>query len=161
MTSPTLRLLERKMLRRQTPAPAPEGGHGLGAAIEKLISDEIERRVGEAMDERAKQPQHVRDLFRAPEPYTDYRQLPPVPRAQHKKPLNMLIHRDAAGLVLWCEMDDGTKVEMVRDGAGEAIAMREITESPVLPALDVPYKAEARQYQPGVPRKLFGNTPEV
>lgn len=159
MTSPTLRLLERKMLRRQTPAPAPEGGHGLGAAIEQLIAEEVERRVGEAMDERAKQPPHVRDLFRAPAPVTDYRDLPPVPRAQPpKEPLNMIIHRDGAGLITWCEMNDGTKVEMVRDGAGEAIALREITESPVLPALEIPFKGEARQYQPGVPRKLYGNS---
>lgn len=155
--SPKLALIARKMA-RQTPeqAPAPEG-HGLGAAIEKLIADEVERRVGEVMEQEAR----VRDQFRAPAPVTDYRQLPQVPRAQPpKEPLNMTIHRDGGGLITWCEASDGTKIQTVRDGAGNMIAMREVSESPVLPALEIPFKGEARQYQPGVPRKLYGNTPE-
>lgn len=105
-----------------------------------------------------KPPARVRQLFNAPEPVTDYRDLAPVPRTPApKKPLNMLIHRDGADKILWCEMSDGAKFELIRDRAGKTIAMKEITESPVLPALDVPYKAAAREYQPGTPRKLYGN----
>lgn len=148
--SPKLAILERKMARQSSAqAPAPEGGHGLGAAIEKLIADEVERRVGEAVEQRPSP--RVRRLFNAPAPVSDYRELPPVAKTAPKKSLNMLIHRDAAGQILWAEMD-GMKVELVRDGAGRAIAMREITESPVLPPLDIADKTKARQYQPGETR---------
>lgn len=153
--SPKLALIARRM-QRQTPEKIPAPTDDLTAAIQRLVDERVEQALEQ---QPVKQPAHVRrlmDQFNAPAPVTDYHQLPPVPRAQPKKPFNMLLHRDAVGQILWCEMPDGTKVEVVRDGAGEAIALREITESPVMPALDIAYKAEARAYQPRV-RKLFVN----
>ncbi|MCE6980746.1 hypothetical protein EI534_25905 [Pseudomonas frederiksbergensis] len=151
--SPKLALIARRM-QRQTPeqAPAP-ASDDLAAAIERLVQE----RVDQAMEQQpVKPPPHVRrlmDEFNRPAPITDYRDLAPAPRTPApKKPLNMLIHRDGADKILWCEMSDGTKVELIRDRAGKTIAMKEMDESPVLPALDVPYKAEARQYRDGEPR---------
>jgi hypothetical protein len=158
MTSPKLQILERQMLRQNPePAPVPEDGHGLGAAIEKLIADEVERRVGDAMERKA--PSRVRNLFNAPEPYTNFNQLPPVQKTPAKPAeFETIWHRDGAGQILWSETiaDDGrrfvTKVE--RDGTGAIIRCKTTPpdESPVLPALAVDYKAKARTYDPGEPR---------
>lgn len=151
MTSPRLQLLERKFA-RQNPeqAPAPVG-HGLGAAIEKLIADEVERRVSEAMERKA--PARVRDLFNAPAPYTDFKQIPPTPTTAAKTPFNVTLHRDGAGLIAWSETSDGRKFKLIRDGAGKAIRMEEVTESPVLPPLAAPLEYKER--------KIYSNNPEV
>ncbi|WP_433737439.1 hypothetical protein [Pseudomonas putida] len=156
--SPKLKLLQRQM-ERQTPEriPVAPASNDLAAAIERLVQE----RVDAALEQQpVKPPPHVRRLmddFNRPEPVSDYRQLPAVQKTAPKNPLSMIIHRDGADKILWVETSDGLKVEMVRDGAGKAIAMREITESPVLPELDIAYKTEAREYQPGTPRKLYGN----
>lgn len=144
------------MLRRQAlekaPAPAPDSG--LGAAIDTLI----QQRVDEALaGERERHAAQIRQLTEQIKNQPQ-RQLPPAPRTP-AEPLTMLVHRDGADKVLWLECSDGTKAEVVRDGAGNMIAMREITESPVLPKLDIPFKGEARQYR--MPRKLYGNDSEV
>ncbi|WP_191830884.1 hypothetical protein [Pseudomonas fluorescens] len=98
--SPKLKLLQRSVL-RQTPeqAPAPEAP-GVGAAIERMIADEVERRVGEAVERKPPaQVQRVIDQFDAPKPVTDYRQLPPTPRAPAPKAMETQFMRDALGRV--------------------------------------------------------------
>lgn len=158
--SPKLALIARRM-QRQTPEQAPAPAYDdLTAAIQRLVDERVEQ----AMEQQpVKQPAHVRRLmddFNRPTPTTDFRQLPAVQKTSSTKPFNAIFHRDGAGQILWAEMSTGVKFEVLRDGASRIIGMREITESPVLPALDVPYKAEARQYQPGTPRKLYGNDQE-
>lgn len=141
---------------RRTPeqAPAPETSD-LGAAIEALI----QQRVDEALAKEREQhpPPRVRNLFNAPEPYTDFKQIPATQRPAAKPTeYETIWHRDGAGRVLWCETIDSngkrfvTKVE--RDGAGAIIRARTTPpdESPVLPALDIDYKAGAREYKDGV-----------
>lgn len=154
MTSPTLNLLERKMIRRQAlekaPAPSPGDGHGLGFAIEQLIADEVERRVGEA-EERAKQQRLLDRQFNKPAPRT-FEQIPPTPRTRPQEPLEMVLHYDAAGKLSWAEDSDGSKVQAIRDRAGKMIALKEVTESPVLPALAIAPKNKARQYREPEPR---------
>lgn len=153
MTSPRLKILERQMLRKTPERPAPVETSGLGAAIEQLIADEVERRVGEAMERKA--PARVRNLFNAPE-YTDFKQIPPTPKARPEGPVSTAYHRDGAGKILWAETifpgGETLKTEYVRDGAGVVIATRTSPggESPVLPELPVPYLAAAREYKDGV-----------
>ena len=118
--SPKLAILQRRMnLQMPEPAPAPESGHGLGAAIEKIISDEVTRRVDEAMAERAKQPARVRNLFNAPEPVTDYR-LPATPKTAPLKGFVMNVERDGASLARALVVD-GERFLLQRDGAGNLI----------------------------------------
>lgn len=97
MTSPKLALLERKFA-RQNPERIPAPAEGLGAAIESLIADEVERRVGDAMEQKA--PPRVRNLFNAPEPYTDFKQIPPTPRHKTPPPFESVVsQRDALGRI--------------------------------------------------------------
>jgi hypothetical protein len=139
------------------PAPASDD---LAAAIERLVQE----RVDQALEQQpVKQPAHVQRLldrqFAKPPMPTDYRQLPPTQKPD-KKPAEFttIWHRDGAGQLLWSETiaDDGrrfiTKVE--RDGAGAIVRCKTTPpdESPVLPALDIDYKAKARKYDPGEPR---------
>lgn len=154
MTSPKLQILARQMARHQQPerAPAP-ASDDLAAAIERLVQE----RVDQAMEQQpAKTPAHVRRLldqqFDKPPMPSDYRELPPVAKTAPKKSFGAIFHRDGAGQILWAEMSNGVKLEAVRDGAGNIVAMRQVEESPVLPALDIAAKAEARAYHPGEPR---------
>lgn len=148
--SPKLAILQRRMNLQPEQAPVPEGGHGLGVAIEQLIADEVSRRVGEAMQQSPKV-QRLLDDFNRPKPVTDYRDLPPVQKTTPAKSMSALIHRDGAGLARWVEVN-GIKFEALRDGAGVLLGMKQVDESPVLPAIDIPYLAGARQYQDGEPR---------
>lgn len=150
MTSPRLKILERQMLRK-TPeqAPAPEGGHGLGAAIEKLIADEVERRVGEAVER--KPPPRVRDLFKAPAPVSDYRQLPPVQRAVAPKAMDITFQRDELRRIAVVDMGD-MQFRVQRGAHGEIVRLVPIADAPMPPAVEPPFKAEARKYNPGEPR---------
>ncbi|WP_160106169.1 hypothetical protein [Pseudomonas izuensis] len=146
--SPKLALIARQMERRQSleQAPAPEG-HGLGAAIEKLIADEVERRVGEALEERAKQQRLDRQFNKPPMP-TDYKQIPPTPRTPAPKITEATIERDGAGLTRAIVVN-GQRFLAQRDGAG--LLVRMVSDDLVS---EVTYNGQP------VPRKLFGNTPE-
>lgn len=153
MTSPKLRLIQRQMERR-TPERivAPETG-SLGAQIEALIANEVASRVTEAVERTP--PPRVRDLFRAPEPVTDYRDLPPTPHARSKTPMSMKVFRDGADKIVWVDMNGPAgpvKYKIIRDGAGLMIGAEEISDSPVLPGPVITYEAEARQYNPGESR---------
>jgi hypothetical protein len=151
MTSPTLKLLERKMLRRQTPeqAPAPEDGLGLGFAIEKFISDEVSRRVGEA-EERARQ-QHLLDRqFNKPVLRT-FEQLPPVPRTQPPKAMEFTFQRDELRRIAVISVD-GEQWRVQRGAHGEIVRMVPIDTAPMPPAIEPPELKQARQYDPGTER---------
>lgn len=149
MTSPTLKILERQMLRRQAPAPSPEGGHGFGASIEKFISDEVSRRVGEA-EERARQ-QHLLDRqFNKPVPRT-FEQLPPVPRTQPPKAMEFTFQRDELRRIAVISVD-GEQWRVQRGAHGEIVRMVPIDTAPMPPAIEPPELKQARQYRPGDPR---------
>lgn len=115
-----LRLLQRKMDRQQ--APAPVESHGIGAAIENLIADEVERRVGEAMEH--KPPPQVQQLldqqFRPQPTYTDYRQIPAPPRAATPKAMQGTVQRDGAG-VARAMVINGQRFLLQRDAAGQLV----------------------------------------
>lgn len=152
--SPKLELIARRMKLPPSGVPAPDTSSGLGQAIESMIADEVERRVGEAVDRRP--PSHAQQLLdrqfnRPAVPISDYRDLPPVPKTAPKKNLDAVFHRDGAGKVRWVEIN-GVKFEALRDRAGVLLGMKEITASPVPPPPDIAAKTEARQYQPGKPR---------
>lgn len=152
--SPKLALIARQFA-RSNPEKKPEPeAHGLGAAIEKLIADEVERRVGEVMTERTKEPAHVRRLmddFNRPAPVTDYRQLPAVPHKQPMKAMDITFQRDELRRIAVVDM--GSMQFRVQRGAlGEIVRMVPIADAPMPPAIEPPLKASARQYNPGEPR---------
>ncbi|MGR6454785.1 hypothetical protein ACU5P1_23550 [Pseudomonas plecoglossicida] len=118
-----MRLIAKRM-DRQAPAPVPVEDRGVGAAIERLITDEVERRVDEAVQ---KQPparvQQVLDGFNEPKPVTDYRELPPIPRTRAPKASEISFDRDEFGrlsaahcgnFTLYCQRNElGQVVRMV------------------------------------------------
>lgn len=60
MTSPKLRMIERKFARTQAQEPvSPSGAGGLGAALEQLIDEQVQRQVAEQL-------QRQRDHLKAP-----------------------------------------------------------------------------------------------
>ncbi|WP_454842635.1 hypothetical protein [Pseudomonas hormoni] len=137
MASAKLQMLERQMLRREERIPAPDTSGGIGAAIEELIANEVSQRVGEAVKEKSNR--HLDMLFKPPAPkYTDYRQIPPTPRAP-KPPVSFRLYRDGANKLVWAESSDGHKFKVLRDAAGLMIGMEEMRddELPVLPPMDI------------------------
>jgi hypothetical protein len=155
MTSPRLLILERK-LARQVPekAPAPEGGRGLGEALEQMIDQTVQERVSGALEQQRKQ------LVRQPP-------MPmPVSPPARKRPEwieSQVTRRDAFGRILWIDTvvegsDEILRTEVVsRNELGQICRSRTAPLPPDqgLPAL--PYEAEARHYRDAVPRKLYGN----
>lgn len=139
------------MLRRQTPeqAPAPEGGLGLGFAIEKFIADEVERRVGEA-EERARQQRFLDRQFNKPEPRT-LEQPPPMPRTQPPKAMEFTFQRDELRRIAVISVD-GEQWRVQRGAHGEIVRMVPIDTAPMPPAIEPPELKQARQYRPGDPR---------
>lgn len=157
MASSKMQMLERQFARREERIPVvPETG-SLGAAIDAMVQEEIARKVGESMEKTATDRKLDR-LFNKPErPVSDFKQLPPTPRTPFPTaPAEAWVHRDGANKIVWTEMTHNgktTKFKIIRDGAGLMIGCKEISESPVLPAPDIEFKADAREYHPGVPRK--------
>ncbi|SDO20179.1 hypothetical protein SAMN04489798_2308 [Pseudomonas arsenicoxydans] len=149
--NPRLQLLQRRMERQNPEQPQAPEGHGLGAAIEKLIADEVERRVGEAVERSPKVDRLMQGLNK-PKPVSDYRQLDPVPKpVAPAKNRDIKFFRDGAGQVQWAQIGD-VKLQVQRDGAGVVIGMQEVTESPILPAPPIPYMDAARAYHDGESR---------
>lgn len=144
-TSTKLKILERQML-RQTPEqpPVSEGGHGLGVAIEKLIADEVERRVGEAEQRQSPKVERLMQSFNKPVPVTDYRQLPPTPRTQPMKAMDITFQRDEFRRIAVIDMG-GEQWRVQRGALGEIVRMVPIADAP-MPAL--------------TPRKIYGNDQE-
>jgi hypothetical protein len=130
-----LALIQRK-LERKTPerVPAPETG-SLGAAIDAMVQEEIARKVGEAMDRRP--PPRVRDLFRAPEPYTSFDQIPPVPRAPAPKAVEIQFGRDELGRYNRVSMGD-RQYYVQRNELGEIVRLVPADIAPMPPALPAP-----------------------
>lgn len=110
------------MLRR-TPeqAPVPEGGHGLGVAIEKLIADEVAVRVGDALEHSTK----LDRLFAKPKPYTSFDQIPTPPKALKTPPVieSVVSQRDYLGRIMKMTTKpisgDGPTIETLITGRDE------------------------------------------
>ncbi|MHC8382660.1 hypothetical protein [Pseudomonas sp. LB3P14] len=134
---------------RQLPAekaPPPEG-YGLGASIERLIADEVSRRVGDALEEQ----RQLDRQFNKPAPITDYRDLPPVPRTQPPKAMDVTFQRDELRRIAVVNMGD-EQWRVQRGALGDIVRMVLIDQAPVPPAITPPYLPAARKYQPGEPR---------
>jgi hypothetical protein len=146
-------LLERQFA-RQNPERIPAPESGLGAQIEAMVQQAVQDQVAEQLEKQPRSPR-VRELMRqfdAPEPtYTDFKQIPPTPTTAPAKNLSAQLHRDGAGVVRWAEIN-GVKFKAIRNGAGVLLGMEQVEDSPVLPALDIDPKAEARKYNQGEPR---------
>lgn len=151
-----LQLLQRKMDRQQ--APAPVESHGVGAAIEQMIADEVERRVGEAMEHKPPpQVQRLLDQQSTPQPtYTSFEQVPPVPRTRAPKAMQATIQRDGAG-VARAMVINGQRFLLQRDAAGQLVGFVDEKQ-----ASEVRY--DGQSVPPAVlnrPRGPYGNDPEV
>ncbi|WP_141234423.1 hypothetical protein [Pseudomonas sp. Irchel s3b6] len=151
MSSTKLKILERQMARQspeKIPVPADDD---LAVAIQRLV----DQRVEAALEQRpVKQPAHVRRLmddFNRPEPTTDFRQIPPTPRAVAPKAMEMSFQRDElgrinlvnAGLMQW---------RVQRNEVGQIVRMVPADIAPMPPAIAPPVLAEARTYDPGTSR---------
>lgn len=94
--SPKMKLMARKVERREQAAPAPvEATGGVGNAIEQMIAEEVKRRVGEALAEQ-------RRVLEAQQPkprYYDFSQLPPVASRPQPKAIETQFVRDELGRV--------------------------------------------------------------
>lgn len=153
MTSPRLQQILRD-IERKKPKPAekaPASGD-LGAAIESMINEAVQERVSAELDRHRDRLQHsprVQQLMRerpvpASEPTPPARTAPP-------KDLAAQLHRDGKGRTAWVEIG-GLRFDIERNELGRVTGMRQREESPVLPPLEMPYKASAREYNPGEPR---------
>lgn len=144
--SPGMERLARQQ-ERQAPAPVPDGG--LGATIERLIADEVQRRVGEA-EERARQQRLLDRQFNAPAPRT-FEQIPPVPRTQPPKAMEFTFQRDELRRIAVISVD-GEQWLVQRGAHGEIVRMIPADVAPMPPAIEPPELKQARQYRPGTPR---------
>lgn len=155
MTSPRLLQITRELNRKkQLTEKAPASGT-LGETLEQLIAEQVEQRVSQELERQQPTGLRLQRLLRQgasspPVPSTDYRQIPP-PRTELPKDLTALIHRDAEGRAAWVDIN-GLKYEVQRDSLGRLLRMVRRSESPVLPALEIPFKADAREYHDGEPR---------
>ncbi|MCX2815997.1 MULTISPECIES: hypothetical protein [unclassified Pseudomonas] len=122
--TPKMQLMARQLSRREQQAPAPVENHGVGSAIEQMIADEVERRVGEAMEHKPPpQVQRLLDQQSTPQPtYTSFEQIPPTPRAVTPRPLEATIQRDGAGLARSVTIN-GRRFLAQRDAAGQLVRM--------------------------------------
>jgi hypothetical protein len=155
MTSPRLKILERQFA-RQNPEriPAPADSSGLGASIDAMVQEAVQQQVADALERQPRSPR-VRELMRqfdAPEPtYTDFKQIPPTPRAIQPKAMEIQFQRDELNRV--SVVSCGTMQFYVqRDQLGKIVRMVPSDIAPLPPAIKPPFKAEARKYDPGEPR---------
>lgn len=148
--SPKLAVLHRRL--NLTPEKAPVPDTGLGAQIEALVADAVQAQVADALERQSPKVDRLIQGFNKPKPVTDYRQLPHVQKTAPARNMTALVHRDAAGVTRWIEVN-GVKFEAMRDGAGVLLGMKQVDESPVLPPPDIPFKPEAREYNPGESRQ--------
>ena len=152
MTSPKLEILARQMARNQPErVPAPESG--LGAAIEQLVQQAVQEQVADAIEQR-KPPAHVRRLmddFNKPEPTTDFRQIPPTPKAPVPKALEFQFGRDELGRINRVD-EGGMQWYAQRNELGQITRMVPTDLVPPPPAIEPPALAASRAYQPPAPR---------
>lgn len=151
--TPRLQLIARQMDRReQQQAPAPEVPSGIGGAIEAMIEQAVEERVQAALAEQRRQ----LEISRLQPTYTDFKDLPPVPKTAAPKAIEATIQRDGAGLARSVTIN-GVRYLAQRDGAGQLVRM--VSEDQ---ASEVSYNG--LPVAPAVlnrPRKLYGSDPEV
>lgn len=147
--NPKLAILNRRLNLTPDKAPAPES-HGLGIAIEQLIADEVGRRVDEAV-KQSPRAQRLLDDFNKHKPVTDYRQLPPVARTPAPKAMEIQFMRDQLGRICMIDMGD-VQFRVQRNPDGQIVRMVPADIVPMPPAIEPPYLAEARKYNPGEPR---------
>lgn len=149
MTSPKLQIIARQMARNQ-PERAP-ASDDLAAAIERLVQE----RVDQAMEQQpAKPPAHVRRLmddFNKPEPTTDFRQIPPTPKAPVPKALEFQFGRDELGRINRVDVG-GMQWYAQRNELGQIVRMVPADLVPPPPAIEPPALAASRAYHPGEPR---------
>jgi hypothetical protein len=150
MTSPKLAILQRQMERR-TPERIPAPADDLTAAIQQLI----DQRVDQAMEEQPA-PAHVQRMldrqFNKPAHMpTDYRELPAVAKTPAPKMREIQFQRDELGRVV--TVSCGTlEFHVQRNPLGKIVRMVPSDIAPPPTAIEPPFKAEAREYNPGVPR---------
>jgi hypothetical protein len=151
MKSYKLQRLEREMA-RQTPEriPAPETSGGIGAAIEQLIADEVASRVTDATEKQTNK--RLDRLFNKPKPYTDYRQLPPTPRAPTpRKAQEIQVQHDELGRICAATLGDQRYI-VQRNELGQMVRLIPEDIAPPQPCVPPPALAAAREYDPGKPR---------
>lgn len=129
-----LQLLQRKMDRQQ--APAPVESHGVGAAIEQMIADEVERRVGEAVEHKPPaQVQRLLDQQFRPQPsYTSFEQLPPVPHTRAPRAAECQLYRDELRRVSRITVGN-LEFFVQRDAFGQAVRVVPADTAPMPPAV--------------------------
>lgn len=120
----------------------------MGFAIEQLIADEVERRVGEA-EERAKQQRLLDRQFNAPAPRTF--EQPPVPRTQPPKTMEFTFQHDELRRIAVISVD-GEQWRVQRGALGQIVRMVPIDQAPMPPSITPPELKQARQYDPGTER---------
>lgn len=150
--NPRLQQIARQLDRsKQAAEKAPASD--LGDAIGQLIEQAVQERVSQALERQQPTGLRLRQIFNAPPARTDFAQVPEPQRTPlpTKAIPPMTLHRDGDGRAAWVEIG-GVKMEVIRNDLGRIIGMRQRDESPVLPALEIPFKADARQYNPGEPQ---------
>jgi len=151
--NPRLAQIMRTVQRRQPPPAEKAPSDGLAGAIEQLIAEQVEARVSEALERQRDRLQptgpRLQSLMRTPAPSSE--PAPRTPAPSMPKDLTALIHRDAKGRAAWIEIG-GLRFDVQRNELGRITRMVQREESPVLPPLEIPFKASAREYNPGEPR---------
>lgn len=147
-----LRHVERN---RAKPPPAEKVPSGdLAGVIEEMIARQVQERVSAELDRHRERLQPTGPRLQAllrdrPAPSSELP--PPAPRTAPPVDMTMLIHRNAEGRAVWLEVGN-LKFDVQRNALGRVTGMRQRTESPVLPPLEIPFKASAREYHEGEPR---------
>lgn len=146
-----LSLIQRK-LERENSARIPAPDTGIGAAIEDLIANEVERQVTEASERRP--PSHTQMLldrqFAKPEKQTtSFDQLPPVARTPAPKDRTFQFQRDELGRVSTVSVGNLQFVAQ-RNELGQIVR---IVPSDLAPMPPVVAPAALNR----APRKLYGN----
>lgn len=147
---------------RQAPAPAPADPSGLGEAFDALL----QQRIDEAL--AGERQQHAAEIQQLREQIKQQPQQPRPPKGKEPMEFTRVIRRDELGRI-WVtettvEGEDGKIIIEItkRDELGSIVSSRAFhlaageVYKPGKPGLPGP-----REYRPGVPRKLYGNDPEV
>ncbi len=146
-------ILRRTERNRAEPAEKAQPAGDLASAISQLIAEQVEARVSEALERQRDRLQptgpRLQSLMRTPAPSSE--PAPRTPAPSMPKDLTALIHRDAKGRAAWIEIG-GLRFDVQRNELGRITRMVQREESPVLPPLEIPFKASAREYNPGEPR---------
>jgi hypothetical protein len=147
-----LAALARKLKMEESPTPAPTDCGDLACSIQQLVDQRIEQ----AMTQHHEQMMPVRaqrllDRFDKPPMVTDYHELPPVARTPAPKAVDIIFQRDELGRIALVDVGS-CQWRVQRNGLGQIVRMVPADIAPMPPAIEPPFLAKARQYQPGEPR---------